>query len=422
MQIILEIKMDEILQKNIDLLNSLCPSFESAFKIHCDNISSEEKIYSIPNLKCFYAQTLDDIYVQNFNINMTLPNVFEKDDDIVSWLEGMQTLRRDHVAYFFTKVENQRLLDILSFRICQSENGSKFMDGLKLFIPLCGILCLPPSDISRREALMTSFCRAHLSVSSNPIIPGAVISLSLIMHLCTWIVNVIESLENEKNRSQQSSAVSDFIESVKKFDPKSNINDSYMFSLADLTDIYYEVTNWKDILQYMSMKSSSSIEKSFLLSHYDIIGWSRCCFNLSDQRELYWTIVTTNSIYFFDNTFSYCSINNQIHLIACIPLYNTMVSLNHDEIHSHCINTNVCTIEFSPIEGDLLSWIQFDIIQLSNDGLSQFIPKEITYHKNIIMDVGYLDTKKEDNNNRNSGLEWFDIIASNCWKSNVEIS
>ena len=128
-----------------------------------------------PDVMRFTPHEEVEVDFQSFNTTLALPHRFENAEEIADWLmdTSEERLNRRSVAAFLGDTSSQisaATLETIASKICQHErvSTSSFIEALKVFLPLSGILdAALAHDSEDQGTLLTAIATAHLQHSKS---------------------------------------------------------------------------------------------------------------------------------------------------------------------------------------------------------------------------------------------------------------
>eukprot|EP01039_Chlorochromonas_danica_P005895 gene5898-6491_t len=149
---------------------------------------------TLPDLRPFYPNTVEDCEIQSFNLSLTIPPRLVDPEDVAMWLLEKDCLCRGHVGLLLsgpalsggggsvagrggsgTRSPSflRETLSCLAKKIASLEAGQGFVEGLKFFLPVLGYHLQPSGDVAggggeRLHFILQAYCLAHLTSSKRP--------------------------------------------------------------------------------------------------------------------------------------------------------------------------------------------------------------------------------------------------------------
>jgi hypothetical protein len=413
-----ETNVQDLIQQEYGLLLHHLETIEKAMEIKYSLQMLNQR--NFPELASYFPQTIQDIEIQQFNLNLLLPkrltsssvatslfptasspnkNISDNADvseaapheKIALWiLEKRDLINSDSLSQFLQQGANQLILYSIASKICSLEIGQHFIDGLKYYLPVCGFWSLTfPSHPQFKEDfinyILEIYVKAHLSNSINPLLSNTMDHFNALIEIGKATIELCQSLQ-EQNKPQ-ATMMSEYYQKVKialrKTDGLTlsvkNINSLFLSASSSLiTDIHSaashpqatmsgNLSNSRDFSNNQSSTAMKPPVNSFLFTTVRKMGGFAIGFTVNDSfQEEYEGYLCWNALYLFELpvvTPNVISTNNMMMSAAAVVQRKKLfavIPLKNIRIEKSIQRDDVPLLEFFDITGEKMPWILYN--------------------------------------------------------------
>jgi hypothetical protein len=417
-----ETNVQDLIQQEYGLLLHHLETIEKAMEIKYSLQMLNQR--NFPELASYFPQTIQDIEIQQFNLNLILPKRLTSSsvatslfptassspsknindnangseaaphEKIALWiLEKRDLINSDSLSQFLQQGANQLILYSIASKICSLEIGQHFIDGLKYYLPVCGFWSLTfPSHPSFKDDfinyILEIYVKAHLSNSINPLLSNTMDHFNALIEIGKATIELCQSLQ-EQNKPQ-ATMMSEYYQKVKialrRTDGLTlsvkNINSLFLSASSSLiTDIHSaashpqammsgNLSNSRDFSNNQSTTAVKPPVNSFLFTTVRKIGGFAIGFTVNDSfQEEYEGYLCWNALFLFElpvatqNVISHN--NNMMMMMSAAAAVQrkklfAVIPLKNIRIEKSIQRDDVPLLEIFDITGEKMPWILYN--------------------------------------------------------------
>jgi len=376
----------------------------------------------IPTLSSYSPQTLQDIEIQQFNLYLTIPKSITSEEDTAMWVLENNNLDRKQVCRFLIQSGNvyKNVCSQIAIKICSLEIGKNFIDGLKYFVPVCGIWDLfflqaksspvTPENETTFRYFLDIYITAHLNHSEDKLQlvnnhenPAILMDLGLLMLTTFYSWNIV----------QQSVTIclSDYLTTCKQ--QLVNRYSSFSYDINILNELFISGTSTP-----ITAVPFATVLPGYYFQNVKRLGQMTLHYHLTTLTEPtqneYEAKLCIDGLYLFQ----YQPLDKRMILMACIPLHSLHFSRYTVQDHSYVQllhhggsgEGKVAMIIYQ--EGQYQGYSHYPIIQ------------DIVYHDSIYLSphVVEQDNERKVGSTLNEVMSWLDELEDCYWQYQTALS
>lgn len=354
----------------------------------------------IPNVRNYSPQNLLEFETQQFNLYLQLPNRIQSEDELSMWILENQQLNREQVGNFLKQPNSQLSQNILyriASKICQLEIGKSFIEGLKLFLPTCGVWDLFIEDALTTEDSVAKFAletyiQAHINFSPEPLFELNLNHMPVLVQIALAIIKVFDSIQN--GSKPQASIMATFTT-----DLKSATNTTIDISLSNkaISELFILASSPISNLK-ISTDSPSYLFSTFVLETNVTIQFKAFPHTTEETKEVHLKLTK-------DTLFIFNMVNNSISsMYSCVPLGSLQCETS-EYAFDRIFRLTLLSQSFIPFPSILFKEMEYPY---SND---------ISYVLSLPNEIIFLESFNIQLNSLNEFECWFDKLSAAIWNS-----